>query len=223
MGLNFPYTTIDGLPHEIPVFPLAGALLLPRVELPLNIFESRYLAMADNALRGDRLIGMVQPALDGISDHASPPLASIGCLGRITGFQEAGDGRYYITLTGIIRYAIEKELLVATPYRQAQVDYSAYISDLLPGEGEDHVDRRKLLETFSRYLDANQMEADWHSVNDAPNEPLVNALSMMAPYGPREKQALLEAHTLSDRAEMLIAMTELNLDYNPDRVGERLN
>lgn len=223
MALNYPYRNISELPREIPLFPLAGALLLPRVELPLNIFEPRYLSLIDMALNSHRLVGMVQPALDGVSDEAHPPLAGIGCLGRITGFQETGDGRYYITLTGIIRYEIEKELPVATLFRQAHVGYEAYRDDLLPGEGEEDVNRRKLLETFQRYLDAHQMEADWRSVNDAPNEPLVNALSMMAPYGPREKQALLEAHTLNDRAEMLIAMTELSLSQEQPGMGERLN
>lgn len=220
--IQLPYKAISELPDIIPVFPLSGALLLPRVELPLHIFEPRYLAMVDAALGGNRLIGMVQPAFEGSSDQARPPLSNIGCLGRITGFQEAGDSRYYITLTGIARYVLKKELDTPTLYRQAQVDYSPYADDLRSGEGEDAVNRRKLLETFQRYLDAHQMEADWHSVNDAPNEPLVNALSMMAPYGPREKQALLEARTLSERAEMLIAMTELSLDH-PHRAGERLN
>jgi Lon protease-like protein len=222
MMLNFPYKSISELPRDIPIFPLAGALLLPRVELPLNIFEPRYLSMADMALQSHRLIGMVQPAYEGASDAARPPLSDIGCLGRITGFQEMGDGRYYLTLTGIIRYKIERELDVATLFRQAHVNYDAFEHDLHQGDGEGDVNRRKLLETFQRYLDANQMEADWRSVNEAPNEPLVNALSMMAPYGPREKQALLEAKTLYDRAEMLIAMTELSLN-DEHRAGERLN
>ncbi len=223
MALNSPYKAIEELPHSIPLFPLANALLLPRVELPLNIFEPRYLALVDMALRSHRLIGMVQPALDGISDDANPPLAEIGCLGRITGFQETGEQRYYVTLTGIIRYRIEKELAVNTLFRQADVGYEAYAADLRQGFGEEEVNRLKLLETFQRYLDAHEMEADWRSVNEAPNEPLVNALSMMAPYGPREKQALLEAKTLYDRAEMLIAMTELSLDRETAGVGERLN
>jgi Lon protease-like protein len=223
MALNFPYKHVNELPRDIPIFPLAGALLLPRVELPLSIFEPRYVSMVDMALNSHRLIGMVQPALDGISDNARPPIAGIGCLGRITSFQEAGDGRYYITLTGIIRYRIERELDVVTLFRQAHVSYDAYAADLQPGAGENDVNRRKLLETFQRYLDAHQMEADWRSVNDAPNEPLVNALSMMAPYGPREKQALLEAKTLYDRSEMLIAMTELSLTHTTAGVGERLN
>ncbi|MES2905953.1 MAG: LON peptidase substrate-binding domain-containing protein [Pseudomonadota bacterium] len=223
MALNHPYRTTSELPREIPIFPLAGALLLPRVELPLNIFEPRYISLVDMAMNSHRLIGMVQPALDGISDEAAPQLANIGCLGRITGFQETGDGRYYITLTGIIRYQIEKELPVATLFRQARANYDAYKDDLHPGDGEEGVNRRKLLETFQRYLDAHHMEADWRSVNDAPNEPLVNALSMMAPYGPREKQALLEALTLNDRAEMLIAMTELSLTKEEPGAAEHLN
>ena len=222
MALNYPYRNINELPRDIPLFPLSDALLLPRAELPLNIFEPRYLSMIDMALQSHRLIGIVQPAHDGVSDAARPPLAVIGCLGRIAAFQETGDGRYYITLTGIIRYQIERELDVATLFRQAHVDYSGFENDLHAGDGEDDVNRRKLLETFQRYLDANHMEADWRSVNDAPNEPLVNALSMMAPYGPREKQALLEAKTLYDRSEMLIAMTELSLTSD-HRAGERLN
>ena len=223
MASSHHYKSVADLPAVIPLFPLSGALLLPRVELPLNIFEPRYLAMFDMALASTRLIGIVQPAFEGSSDQARPPLSKIGCLGRITGFQESGDGRYYITLTGVSRYTIDDELHTLTPYRQARVDYQPFKDDLSPGEGEEDVNRIKLLEIFQRYLDANQMEADWRSVDDAPNEPLVNALSMMAPYGPREKQALLEALTLNDRAEMLIAMTELSLDRSSKGTGDRLN
>lgn len=211
MPINKPYGGPEELPAVVPVFPLAGALLLPRGQLPLNIFEPRYLAMLDAAIGSHRLIGMIQPALDKSGEEAKPALCEVGCVGRITSFQESGDGRYLLTLTGIARFRVVQELTTLTPYRQCRVDLSAFEDDFVPRKGEDAVDRKKLLSTFRDYLDANNMEADWESVNAAPNEALVNALSMMAPYGPREKQALLEAESLFSRAEMLVALTEMVL------------
>ncbi len=202
------------IPQTIPVFPLPGALLLPRGQMPLNIFEPRYLAMVDAALGGARVIGMVQPrtAEDGsVIEGDKPELADIGCAGRITSFAETDDGRYVITLTGLTRFRVAGELDTTTPYRQAQIELGEFEDDRTPRAGEDTVDRKRLLQTFRAYLDANELQADWDSVNQAGNESLVNALAMLSPYGPREKQALLEAPDLGTRAELLIAITELSM------------
>lgn len=209
---NAIYETIADLPPVVPVFPLSGALLLPRTQLPLNIFEPRYIAMVDAALAGNRLIGMVQPSPDRHpKDPSAPALASVGCVGRLTSFQETGDGRYLITLQGVTRFAILREVETITAFRQVECDFSAFLHDLRCGEGEADVDRVSLLKTLRDYLDANHLEADWQSVSEAETEVLVNALCMMCPYGPQEKQALLEARDLKTRAETLIAITEMDI------------
>jgi len=205
------YEGAEDLPGRIPVCPLSGALLLPSGQLPLNIFEPRYLAMVDAAIAGDRLIGMVQPAL-GASEHAkSPPLCTIGCMGRITQFSESGDGRYLLTLSGVTRFRILEELSATTPYRQCRISVEGFSDLSEPRKGEDEVDRTALLRTFRDYLEANALEADWESVNRASNAGLVTALSMMSPWGPSEKQALLEAPDHAARAKTLIAITEIVL------------
>lgn len=213
MALVRPYRKADELPAVIPVFPLAGVLLLPRSELPLNIFEPRYLQMIDDALASCRLVGMVQPRIgpDGPDQSEPPALSEIGCIGRISAFQETGDGRYLITLSGVARFRILSEVDAGTPYRQCRIDASGFAADFQPNHGEDAVDRRRLIDTFRDYLDAHDLETDWGSVERASNETLVNALSIMSPYGPREKQALLEADDLGMRAEVLIAVTEMAL------------
>jgi Lon protease-like protein len=199
------------LPQKIPVFPLAGALLLPRAQMPLNIFEPRYLAMVEDALAKPRVIGMIQPDETKSGLPAHPPLYPTGCAGRITQFAETGDGRYLITLTGIARFKIAEELIVTTPYRQCRADFSPYARDLLPNDGADAVDREALLKILSTYLSTNKIEADWQGIRQSPTEMLVNGLSMLSPYGVKEKQALLEAPDLKSRAEMLIAVTEITL------------
>lgn len=223
MPLNRPPRTVEELPPVIPVFPLGGVLLLPRGDLPLNIFEPRYLTMIDSALAGDRVIGMIQPALGADEKLETPPLCRIGCAGRLSAFQESGDGRYLISLSGLCRFEIVDELVALTPYRQCRVNYGRFTEDLVPRRGEDEVNRKLLLTTFQRYLEANNLQADWSGINSAPNEALVTALSMMAPYGPREKQALLEADTLANRAEMLVAMTEMTLTRHKDGENHNLN
>ncbi|PCJ68757.1 MAG: peptidase S16 [Rhodobiaceae bacterium] len=210
------YQKPSDLPSRIPVFPLGGALLLPRTQLPLNIFEPRYLQMIDDALGNDRIIGMIQPdgptALDMEKDaNAKPPLYKIGCAGRITSFLEADDGRYLITLTGICRFRVLEELNTLTPYRQCQVDTDEFSLDLKAGAGEDDVSRERLLEILKVYLETRGLGIDWDAIKNAPNENLVNSLSAISPYGPSEKQALLEAKTLEDRNQMLIALTEMTL------------
>jgi Lon protease-like protein len=211
MAGNRRYETAGDLPDRIPVFPLSGALLLPSGNLPLNIFEPRYLAMVDASIAGDRLIGMVQPALDAPERGSRPPLCEVGCIGRLTQFQETGDGRYLVTLTGVSRFRIVEELESDTPYRQCRIVVDGFGDLSEPRKGEENVDREALLRTFRAYLKANGLEADWESVNRASNAGLVTALSMMSPWGPSEKQALLESCDHAERARTLIAITEIVL------------
>lgn len=211
MATNTTYREPSDLPDVVPVFPLPGALLLPRGQLPLNIFEPRYLAMVDDAfLSGRRLIGMVQP-VPADEDAKRPALSSVGCIGRITQLAESGDGRYMLSLTGIARFRIVEELSVTTPYRQCKIDCAPYQGDFEARVGEDDVDRDGLLKTLKEFLDVNDMEADWDGIRRAPTETLVNALCMMSPWGLKEKQALLEAPDLKTRADLLVAVTEVAL------------
>ncbi|WP_038362810.1 LON peptidase substrate-binding domain-containing protein [Bosea sp. UNC402CLCol] len=211
MGMNAVYKGAGDCPQVIPLFPLTGALLLPRGQMPLNIFEPRYLAMIDDAIRGDRVIGMIQPEPDDGRRVEIPPLVRVGCLGRITQFAETGDDRYIISLTGISRFRIVEELSVVTPYRQGRVDYEPFAVDFIARSGEEAVDRDGLLKALRDFAKANDLKIDWKGVHEAPNEALVNALAMMCPFGPREKQALLEARSLKERAEVLVAITEIEL------------
>ncbi|MBA5778504.1 LON peptidase substrate-binding domain-containing protein [Stappia sp. F7233] len=218
---NASYDGPGDLPRVIPLFPLTGALLLPQAQMPLNIFEPRYLAMVEAALKGDRIIGMVQPdfRLAGADSVEHPPLCAVGCAGRIIAFQETGDGRYLITLAGIARFEIVEELETTTPYRQAVVSAEKFGGDFQEGLGEDDVDRDELVKTLRAYLEANDLEADWSSVSEATTEVLVNALSMMSPYGAAEKQLLLEAPDLKTRAATLVALTEVHLARKGDDGG----
>ena len=212
MPMNAQYRGPIELPGVIPVFPLPGALLLPRGQMPLKIFEPRYIAMVDDALRdGHRLIGMIQPDAAHSDETNKPVLYKIGCAGRITQLAESGDGRYLIELTGVARFRVEEELKVATPYRQCRVTYAPFADDFIARKGENAVDRAALLAALTDFLKANDLKADWEGIDRAPNEALVNALSMMSPYGTAEKQALLEAPDLKTRAEILIAITEIAL------------
>ena len=206
------------LPPRIPLFPLRGAILLPRATLPLNVFEPRYLEMLDDVMSGDRLIGIVQPDQDGgpEDDEESPldqevGLRNVGCVGRVTSYQEVEDERLLITLTGIMRYDIIDEAETELPYRVASVSYDRYAADLNEGLGEDQVDRANLLRVLRSYLDANRLEADWSAIQRASSEFLINALCVMCPYGPEEKQALLEAEDLKRRADVLVALAEMEL------------
>ena len=212
MPMNAEYRGPGDLPDLIPVFPLPGALLLPRGQMPLNIFEPRYRAMVDDTLTaGWRLIGMIQPdpAHPGLEDR--PNLFKVGCVGRITQLAESGDGRYLIELTGVARFRVEQELPVKTDYRQCRVSYAPFADDFIARKGEADVDREAVLTALRAFMKANDLKADWEGIDQAPNEALVNALSMMSPYGPPEKQALLEAPDLKTRAELLVAITEIEL------------
>lgn len=207
---NARYLKSGDVPDTIAVFPLTGALLLPTGQLPLNIFEPRYLAMFDAAIAGNRLIGMVQPALgDSDERHSEANLSAVGCVGRITSFAETGDGRYIVSLTGVCRFRLLDEKETHQPYRTFRI--APFISDFSARNEEDAVDRAALLAAFKAYLEANKLEADWESVERASNMTLVNSLAMMSPFGPAEKQALLEAPDLKTRAETLIAITEIVL------------
>jgi len=195
------------LPAVIPVFPLPGALLLPRGRLPLNIFEPRYLAMVETALRTTRVIGMIQPC-SGTSTR--PELFPVGCLGRLTSWSETGDGRFLITLTGMARFRIESELDSAMPYRQVQACYKAFPHDLEDCADSDvEIDRVRLAGSLRCYLKQHKIEADWSSIERAPAEVLINSLAMICPFDVAEKQGLLEAPTLCERARMLTTLIEM--------------
>lgn len=204
---NARYLKAEDIPSTIPVFPLSGALLLPGGQLPLNIFEPRYLMMFDDALAGNRIIGMVQPAF-GAKGQAGG-VCEVGCAGRLTSIAETGDGRYLINLSGICRFRVLREVTGDKPYRSFEI--APFIADLKAEAEEDSVDRDALLDAFRAYLDANKLEADWESVERASNITLVTSLSMMSPFGPAEKQALLEAPDMKTRAETLVAITEILL------------
>ena len=211
MPMNAVYRGPADLPHVIPIFPLPGALLLPRGQMPLNIFEPRYLAMIDDAMADRaRLIGMIQLDTAHPGPEDKPNLYKIGCVGRITQLAETGDGRYLLELTGVARFRIEEELTVSTLYRQCRVDYS-FADDFTARHGEEAVDREALLKALAGFLKANKLNADWDGIEKAPNEALVNALAMMSPYGAAEKQAMLEAQDLKISAEILVALTEMEL------------
>jgi hypothetical protein len=193
------------LPQVIPLFPLAGALLLPRGRLPLHIFEPRYLAMIDDALRHQRVIGMVQPA----NAETPPALYPVGCLGKITSWNEADEGRYLITLTGLIRFRIEAEVQTMTPYRQANANYTSFAADLDTIADDSCVDRKRLGASLKTFFKQREMENFWPAVESAPGEVVINSLSMICPFEVAEKQALLEAPTLADRAHLLTALVEM--------------
>lgn len=196
------------LPTSVPLFPLAGALLLPGGQLPLNIFEPRYLRMVDDALGGARVIGMVQPR-DG-AEAPRAPLYEIGCVGRISSFSESDDGRYLITLLGKKRFRIVEELRVDTPYRQAKIDCAVYPADAGGDPTAEFVDRDRLESAMRRYLDSEGLKTDWEVVAEAPTEALVASLAMGCPFAPNEKQALLEAQNARERADCLIALMEMS-------------
>ncbi|MEQ1653773.1 MAG: LON peptidase substrate-binding domain-containing protein [Hyphomicrobium sp.] len=220
MTLTERYHRPADLPPRIPVFPLRGAILLPRATLPLNVFEPRYLSMIDDVMSGSRVIGILQPlGSDEDDDMESPPgktsgLRRVGCAGRVTSYQELDDGRLVITLTGIMRFECVGEAETDTPYRIMSVSYDRFAKDLTEGLGEEFVDRQNLLRVLKSYLEANRLKTDWSAIQRASNEFLINALSVMSPYGPEEKQALLEAADLKMRAEVLIALAEIELASN---------
>lgn len=199
---------VADLPETLAVFPLPGALLLPRARLPLHIFEPRYLAMLDDTLKTPhRLIGMVQPN----PVQGEEALHKIGCAGRVSAFSETEDGRYMITLAGISRFRVTSELEGFTPYRRCTVDWTGFSRDMGPAEHDKGFDRDVFMPLLGRYFEAESLSTDWDSLKDADDELLINSLSMLCPFKPEDKQALLEAPCLETRRETLVTLMEFSL------------
>lgn len=209
---------LDDLPTEFPIFPLTGALLLPGGQLPLNIFEPRYLAMVEDALAHGRMFAMIQP------DRAHPPGATgpaiyrIGCLGRLTSFSETEDGRFLITLTGVIRFLVAEELDMRRGYRRVRADFTGFASDL-DADGDHGFDRAALLAALRLYFDRRAIDANWSAIDAMPDEALVTTLAMVCPFAPAEKQALLESAGPADRSATLLTL--LQIDSHLDEDGAR--
>jgi Lon protease-like protein len=218
-----PPTSPAELPEHIPLFPLSGALLLPFSHRPLNIFEPRYLQMVDDALAGNRLIGLIQPQdTSEESPRGRAPLQSVGTLGRLTHWEEHGEGKYFIILEGVTRFELGTELTVMTPYRQAMISAERFALDFEHAHGEDKVDRDRFLKMMKDYAEFANFELNWDEINKTGTADLVNFCCMVSPYGAREKQVLLEATSLQDRAETLIALAEFEMAKGGD-AGVPLN
>lgn len=216
------YEAIADLPSTMPLFPLPGALLFAREILPLNIFEPRYIAMINAALAGDRMIGVIQPqdetdnadneenAQDAEQQILMPKLMKVGCAARLVSFQETTDNRYLISLRGVCRFELgEEHSLDEGGFRRAGVDYGRFDFDLAPSDDAGKINRVRLLEVVKTYLENNDMDANWDAIHQTPDESLINYLCMVSPFGIRERQALLEATTLVDRTDMMIALAEM--------------
>ena len=202
------------LPQMIPLFPLAGALLLPRGRLPLQIFEPRYLAMIEDCMKTpERLIGMIQPRP---GEAGAAGLHAVGCAGRLTGFSETEDRRYLISLSGVSRFRIRRELEGFSPYRRAEVDWRGFASDRAGAEEDRDLDREDFMRLLHRYFLSEQLEAQWESLRSASTELLVNSLAMLCPFSPEDKQALLEAPDLSQRRKTLVTLMEFSLRGGTD-------
>jgi uncharacterized protein len=217
------YRSAADLPQQVPVFPLRRTILLPRAALPLTVFEPRYLAMIEDVMAGTRVLAIVQPAQ---GEEESPPgkaveLRGVGCVGRVTSYQELEQGRLAISLTGIARCALRAEVETPKPYRLFELDFDRFDADF-HGVGENTLDRQRLLATLKAYLEARQLRADWAAIARAPDEWLVNTLAIVAPYGAEEKQALLEAADLKARADVLVALAEMELAAGAGGSGSTL-
>jgi uncharacterized protein len=202
------FHSFTDLPQTLPLFPLSGVVLLPRGALPLNVFEPRYLTMVDDALKQDRLIGIIQPTEDP-DKVLKPGLSAIGAAGRIVSFRETDDNRYLLTLTGLCRFRLTGEIATDTPYRIGACDFSGFASDMADSQARGDFPRERLVAALKDYLSNRDMKADWKSVMSAPPEALVNALAMMCPFDPVEKQALLEAPSFDERVSTLMAILEM--------------
>jgi Lon protease-like protein len=213
------HPSLDELPAEIAVFPLPGALLLPGGRLPLNIFEPRYLAMTLDSLGKGRMFGMIQPEPGAPRGETGPGLYRIGCLGRLSSFAETEDGRFLITLTGVIRFRLGQELPMRRGYRRAQADYAPFRADLDPAE-EVRLDRPALLGALRGFFRARGIEANWEAVEQTSDSMLVLTLAMVCPFEVREKQALLEAPTSQDRAAMLVALLQMGAHAAAGAAGD---
>lgn len=215
MPLADLYRRPRDLPPRIPLFPLRGAILLPGASLPLNVFEPRYLALVNDVMSGSRILGIVQPHTAQEAGESprgkSVGLRRIGGAGRITAYQEHDDGRYSIVVTGVSRFELIDEAETDKPYRIGSVSYDRFATDFTRGLGEEMVDREKLLRALKSYLDHSKLTTDWTMIERASSENLINALCVMSPYGPEEKQALLEAQDLKTRADVLVALSEMEM------------
>jgi uncharacterized protein len=209
----------SSLPSRFPVFPLRGAMLLPRGNLPLNIFEPRYLQMVRDAMQTDRVIGMIQPKAEG-GEGAGPELYRTGCVGRITNFSETGDGRFLITLTGVCRFDVAEELEVPTLYRQVVGDFARWRQDLQPPPPPAEL-KSSLTAVLKAYFERHGIEADWDAIEGAPLAGLVTSLCMICPFEPEEKQALLEAGDSGRQARLLIALMEMETRAEPGASSAR--
>jgi Lon protease-like protein len=209
--LKRPASPAD-LPDSVPVFPLTGALLLPFSHRPLNIFEPRYIEMVDHALAGNRLIGLIQPEdTTEESPKGRAPLQKVGCLGRLTHFEENGDGRYFIILEGVTRFEALQEVTTRKPFRQFTVSAARFALDFDRLYGEEAVDRPRFLKMMKDYAEFANFELNWEEIDKTGTADLVNFACMVSPYGAKEKQVLLEARSLEDRAETLIALAEFEM------------
>lgn len=220
--------TAEDLPEDLPIFPLTGVLLLPRAQLPLNIFEPRYLNMITDALGEGRMIGMVQPRIPGDfvqgdfvqgdfdeetglpeEESDQPAVFPVGCAGRITQFEETDDGRFLINLRGIARFRIAEEMPLRDGYRRVQANWSGFTGDLIEADETKPLDKKRLFTSLKPYFEAQDIEANWDAIHDTPSERLINSLSMICPFEPLEKQALLEAIGLQDRLDVLTSLVEM--------------
>ncbi len=207
MSAEYGYRKPEDLPGLIPLFPVDGALMLPRAPLPLHVFEPRYLNMVDDALATDRIIGMVQRRPGPSAEN--PPLQEVGCAGRITAFSETNDGRYMITLMGVCRFAIIEEPSQTTPYRRAQVDFARFAPDLSGPDDDVELDRTEFGAVLQAYLDANGLRAEWDAIEGAAPAQLIDSLAMICPFSHAEKQALLEAGTIAERRDALLTLLRM--------------
>lgn len=204
--------SISELPDTIALFPLSRALLLPGAHRPLNIFEPRFITLVDDALAGNRMIGLIQPRdTEDEAPRGQVPLEQVGCIGRLTHFEEQAENRYFVILEGVCRFVPVEELETTTPYRQAKISTQAFSGDFAPHLGEDTIDRARFVSVLRAYADFSQIEVDWNEIEEMGTGELINITSMLSPHGAREKQALLEAPTLNDRAETLIALAEMEM------------
>ena len=203
------YHSFTDLPGIMPIFPLTGVLLLPRAALPLNVFEPRYLELVDDALKSNRLIGIIQPT-ESEETVLRPKLSQVGCAGRVISWRETDDNRYLITLAGLCRFRVKEEVSALSAYRQVACDFAPFAGDLAQGDEDGDFPRERLLSALKDYLSRRDMKANWKSVMTAPAESLVNALAMMCPFEPAEKQALLEAPSWEERVSTLVALLEIS-------------
>ncbi len=217
------YKSISDLPTQLAIFPLTGAVLFPQTQLPLNIFEPRYVQMIEEVLGSpDRIMGMIQPIVNK-KDPNSKSLKKVGCAGRISSFSETGDGRLLVTLTGLIRFEVTQELDTTTPYRQVIASYQAHRDDLKPADTEN-IDRKSLLVLIKKYLEQRNLLIDWEIIEQSPTEQLINYSGVLVPFEPEEKQLLLETKNLFDRCKALESLFQsYQFQNNQDSTSKKIH